>query len=639
MTKSRDLGNVAQSIATSLPTSLGSAGQTIVVNTGADGLTFADAGSSVTVVENLTGLGNITSPSAGDMALVTDLNNIYVRKTAGWYLIATITNQGPQTVAITMSGGGGGDSSAYTLATDGSTTSTATGSADPDREADTLTWSASAGTSTAFAATLTDGGSAVNITTSADTSTVLATISQSSNVFTITPSSSTTAPNGGTFSVTFAVTDGINTSVDNSTTFTLDFPPNYSGSPSSTVITSGSWVDGDKIGFSMDMDATGDTIVIGSTDPDYNSSTPSSGEAYVYERTGTNSWSQVKNITPSDANAAFDTYACDLDISGDGNYIVAGMDNDDDTQTNSGAIYVWYKGTGGSWSGGTQQAKKKGSVVENGGNFGSSVAIDYDGNTIAVGASGEDVGYTNGRRGAVYILTRSGTTWTQQARLLASDYTSYHFGQFGTGVSLSSDGNTLAVTASGAYNASNQSVGAVYIFTRSGSTWTQQKKLNPSETQTSTNFGKDGSVEISADGKYVIVGAPNYTESGNSSEGTAYIFYEGATSWASTGAQQARLVQANGYASDLFGVNVDISDDGSMAVVGAWQHDYPNGTQQGACYVFTRAGTSWSQQAKLYNNSGDLCGSSVSISGDNAYVAAGLPNYNTNRGGLKVWKG
>ena len=54
MTKSRDLGNVAQSIATSLPTSLGSAGQAIVVNTGANGLEFGDAGSSVTVVESLT---------------------------------------------------------------------------------------------------------------------------------------------------------------------------------------------------------------------------------------------------------------------------------------------------------------------------------------------------------------------------------------------------------------------------------------------------------------------------------------------------------------------------------------------------------------------------------------------------------
>ena len=637
MSKNRDLGNLAQTVAVNLPTTLGTAGQTLVVNTGSDGLTFADAGSSVTVVSDLTGLGNIASPSAGDMALVTDLNNIYVRKTAGWYLIATITNQGPQTVAITMSGGGGGDSSAYTLASDGSTTSTATGSADPDREADTLSWSASAGTNTAFAATLTDGGGAVNITTSTNTSTVLATISQSSNVFTITPSSSTTAPNGGTFSVTFAVTDGINTSVDNTTVFTLDFPPNYSGSPSSTVITSGSWVDGEKLGFAIDLDTDGDTLIIGSSSAK-NGSTQSTGEAYIYERTGDNTWSQQKNVTASDANTAFDLFGGDVAISGDGNYAVIGMQGDDTTQSDSGAIYIWYKGTG-SWSGGTQQAKKQASVVETGGSFGFSVAIDSDGDTIVAGAPYEDVGYTNGGRGAAYVFTRSGTTWSQQARLTINDYGSYGWHQLGTGCTISGDGNTIALAARDGQDGSGNNIGAVYVFTRSGSTWTQQKKLLPSGTQTMTKFGFDGAIKISSDGNYIIVGAQWANVSGNSFEGQAWIFYKGATSWASTGALQARIEQSSGYAQDQFGIDVGISDDGSMAVVGAQQHDYPNGSQQGACYVFTRAGTSWSQQAKLYNNASDLCGSSVAISGDNAYVAAGLPNYNTNRGGFKVWKG
>lgn len=619
------------------PSSLGTAGQTLLVNSGATGLEFGDAGSSVTVVQNLTGLGNITSPAAGDMALVTDLNNIYVRKTAGWYLIATITNQGPQTVAITMSGGGGGDSSAYTLASDGSTTSTATGSADPDREADTLTWSASAGTSTAFAATLTDGGSAVDITTSADTSTVLATISQSSNVFTITPSSSTTAPNGGTFSVTFAVTDGINTSVDNTTTFTLDFPPNYSGSPSSTVVTSGSWVNGDKIGFAIDLDADGDTLIIGGSSAK-TGTTSATGEAYIYTRSGDNSWSQQKNVTASDANTGFDLFGGDVAISGDGNYAVIGMQGDDTSQSDSGAIYIWYKGTG-AWSGGTQQAKKQASVVEQGAGFGFSVAIDSDGDTIVACAPSENVGYINGSRGAAYVFTRSGTTWTQQARLTISDYGSYGFQQVGTGCSISGDGNTIALAARNGQDGSGNAIGAVYVFTRSGSTWTEQKKLLPSGTATGTKFGYEGAIEISSDGNYIIVGAQWAAVSGNSTEGQAWIFYKGATSWASTGALQQRIEQTNGYASDIYGISVDISDDGSMAVVGAQQHDYPNGTQQGACYVYTRAGTSWSEQAKLYDGASYILGSSVAISGDNAYVAAGMPNYNTNRGGFKVWKG
>jgi len=503
------------------PSSLGTAGQTLLVNSGATGLEFGDAGSSVTVVQNLTGLGNITSPSAGDMALVTDLNNIYVRKTAGWYLIATITNQGPQTVSIALSGGGGGDSSAYTLASDGSTTSTVTGSADPDREADTLTWSASAGTSTAFAATLTDGGSAVNITTSADTSTVLATISQSSNVFTITPSSSTTAPNGGTFSVTFAVTDGINTSVDNTTTFTLDFPPNYSGSPTSATYGPSGLAANDRIGWSIDMDSDGNTIVVGSDYPDSNN-----GEAYVYERWDDTNWAQRKLLIPSDIGSSYDLFANDIAVSGDGNYVVGGSEADDDGQSNSGSIYIWYKGTG-NWTGGTQQAKKQASVVENGASFGSAVDIDSDGDTIIAGAPGEDVGGTN--RGAAYVFTRSGTTWTLQARLLASDYYNNTYGQFGCAVAISGDGNTVAIGAKSAVDGSSVQKGAFYIFTRSGSTWTQQVKLYPSDNEASVDFANNGSIDISSDGNYVIVGARYADIGSDTNEGTAYIYYKGAT--------------------------------------------------------------------------------------------------------------
>jgi len=630
-TKSRDLGNVAQSIATSLPTSLGSAGQTIVVNSGENGLEFGSAGSSVTTVQNLTGLGNITSPAAGDMALVTDLNNLYVRKTAGWYLIATVTNQGPQSVSVALSGGGSGTSSAYTLATDGSTTSTATGSADPDREADTLTWSASAGSGTAFASTLSDGGSAVNITTSANTSTVLATISQSSNVFTITPSSSSTAPGGGTFLVTFAVTDGINTSVDNTTTFTLEFPADYSAATSLGILYPSGLSQGDKIGYAIDMDADGDTLVVGSWYPN-----SYQGEAHVYERTSATAFTYRKLIVPSDI-ANSDYFSRNVAVSGDGNYIVSGSSYDDTYNTNTGSVYIWYKGTG-NWSGGSQQAKKNPSTYENGGNFGYSVAIDNDGDTMIVGAPFESVGGTN--RGACYIFTRTGTaSWSQQARLLANDYTSYTYGALGIGVAISGDGNTVAI-GSEHINSSSQNVGAVYIFTRSGSSWTQQKKLNPNTTETGTRFSNNSAIAISSDGNYVIVGAEWADVGSNTNAGAAYIFYKGATSWASTGAQQARLEASDGNAYDGFGVAVDISDDGRLATIGSYTHDYPNGAQQGACYVFNRTGTSWSQQAKLTENfTYGLLGTSVAIAGDESYVAAGIPQYNSNRGGFKVWKG
>ena len=119
--------------------------------------------------------------------------------------------------------------------------------------------------------------------------------------------------------------------------------------------------------------------------------------------------------------------------------------------------------------------------------LGISVSISSDGNTALVGAHGNS-SYT----GAVYVFTRSGSTWTQQQKLTASDGATYD--RFGWSVSLSSGGNTALV---GAYFKSSR-IGAAYVFTRSGSTWTQQQKLVPGDSATSDYFGY--SVSISSDG-------------------------------------------------------------------------------------------------------------------------------------------
>ena len=606
MTKSRDLGNVAQSIATSLPTSLGSAGQAIVVNTGADGLEFGDAGSSVTVVESLTALGAISSPSAGDMALVTDLNKIFVRKAAGWYLIATVTNQGPQSVSIAISGGGTGTSSAYTLADNGTTTSSVTGSVDPDPEADDLTWSAAAGTSTAFSASLTDGGGSVNITTSTDTSTVLATISQSSNVFTLTPSSSTTAPSGGTFAVTFSVTDGVNTSVDNSTTFTLNFA-SWSGASQQAKLVGSDTAAGDYAGWSSYISTDGNYAIVGARLHD--SPSQYAGAAYVYVRSGT-SWSQQAKLTASDA-ATYNFFGENVALDSDGDTAIIGASAEDTTYSDSGAAYVFVR-SGTSWS---QQAKLKPNDLAASDQLGYKVAISDDGNTVAVASPYIDATYTDA--GAVYIFTRSGTSWSQQAKLTASDKAAND--NFGFDVALSGDGNTLLV---GAHldDSTYTDQGAAYVFTRSGSTWSQQAKLTASNAQQSDQFGR--SLDLNEDGNYAIVGS--YAVQ-------VYIFTRSGSTWS----QQQVIANPDSTANN-FGFDVSINSDGDLFLAGARLDAGSGYSNGGAAYFYSRSGTTWSQESKVYASDaaiGKFFGASVSISdGDSAIIGA----YNADAGYIFV---
>ncbi|WP_298213377.1 FG-GAP repeat protein, partial [Acidovorax sp.] len=192
----------------------------------------------------------------------------------------------------------------------------------------------------------------------------------------------------------------------------------------------------------------------------------------------------------------------------------------DNTATNAGAVYVFTR-SASAWS---QQAYVKASNTEAYDNFGTSVALSGDGNTLAVGAYLEDSSATsiNGNQtdntatnaGAVYVFTRSASTWSQQAYVKASN-TGAGDG-FGTSVALSGDGNTLAVGASGegsnaqgiggdhGNNAAGNS-GAVYVFTRSASTWSQQAYVKASNTGVGDYFGY--SVALSDDGNTLAVPA------------------------------------------------------------------------------------------------------------------------------------
>jgi hypothetical protein len=344
--------------------------------------------------------------------------------------------------------------------------------------------------------------------------------------------------------------------------------------------------------FGMRVSISGDYAIVGAIGDDDKGA--DSGSAYIFKRDGTG-WVQQQKLTASDGNAG-DRFGQSVFISGD--YAIVGAYFDDDKGTDSGSAYIFFR-SGTSWS---QQAKLTASDGAAGDLFGNSVSISGD--YAIVGANQDDV---NGMvdSGSAYVFLRSGTSWSQQAKLTASDGAAVDL--FGRSVSISGD---YAIVGADYDDDNGSASGSAYVFLRSGTSWSQQAKLTASDGAAGDRFGWS----VSVSGDYAIVGA--YGD--NSSKGSAYIFKWDGSTWS----EEAKLTASDGAGSDYFGYSVSISGD--YAIVGA-DYDDDKGSDSGSAYVFLRSGTSWSEQAKLLASDGaasDYFGISVSISGDYAVVGA-----------------
>jgi hypothetical protein len=284
----------------------------------------------------------------------------------------------------------------------------------------------------------------------------------------------------------------------------------------------------------------------------------------------------------------------------------------------SGAVYVFVHSST-EW---VLQEPLKPPDAEMGDAFGNSLAMSSDGNTLAVGANGDD-GFT----GAVYVFVRTNGVWTPQPPLKASDAAPAT--AFGVGVAMSDDGKTLAVGADG----KDSFAGAVYVFTRMGSGWSETQ-LKASDTGAGDTFGN--SVALSDDGNTLAVGAPAKDSGSTSNVGAAYVFIRSDSKWS----QDADLKASNAGAQDFFGNSVAMSGDGNTVTVGAYKEKSAatgidgNGADDsapdaGAVYVFARSDQSdpnWPQQAYLKASNahkGGSFGSRVALSDDGSILAVG----------------
>lgn len=306
---------------------------------------------------------------------------------------------------------------------------------------------------------------------------------------------------------------------------------------------------------------SGDTAVVGALGDTVGTSV-NQGSIYVYTRAGT-TWTLQQKITATDG-ATNDYFGRSLAVAGD-TIVVASVQADIATSVDQGAAYVYFR-TGTTWA---QQAK----LVANDGAsldyFGESVAINGD--SIIVGAS-EDTTGTNVQQGSAYVFTRSGTTWTQQAKLVAGDATAFDY--FGYSVSI--DNNTAAIGTLQDVG-SNFQQGSAYVFTRSGTTWTQQQKLTAVDGASGDSFGN----AIFVAGDTVMVGAAGDTNGSNMRQGSAYLYARTGTTWA----QSQKLTATDGGAEDSFGAGVAFT--ANNAVVGSIGDTIGTNTLQGSAYIFS----------------------------------------------------
>jgi hypothetical protein len=343
---------------------------------------------------------------------------------------------------------------------------------------------------------------------------------------------------------------------------------------------------GDEFGSSVDISKDGTTAIIGArSDEDPNG--PSAGSAYVFSSAG-GDWDQQAKIVAEDGDSD-DLFGWSVDLSDDGTVAIIGAHNDDDpngttgdeddTYGGAGSAYVFSR-TDESWN---QQSKIFAEDGDPDDNFGASVSISGDGTTALVGANVDED--PNGpSAGSAYVFSSSGGNWEQQDKLTAEDGDSSD--NFGISLDIDANGTTALIGAGLDENLNGELAGSGYVFASSGGNWTQQTKLLADDGGSFDRFGI--SVSISGDGTTAVVGSYGDPES----PGIAYAFSSAGENWE----QQAKFNAADGDSDDSFGSYISLSDDGSVAIVGAYEDSDANGYRSGSAYVF---GTSESDSDRI----------------------------------------
>ena len=341
---------------------------------------------------------------------------------------------------------------------------------------------------------------------------------------------------------------------------------------------------GDRFGIAVSL--SGSTALIGANGKD--TGTIDEGCAYILEQ-GPTGWSEQARIVPTALTPRSDFgHSASLD----GDTALIGATGHFATGMIQGAAFVHVRSST-SWTQEAMLYPVDGYLDEL---FGFSVSLSKD--TALVGAPFKsDLAH---HAGAAYVFVRTGTAWTQQAKLVPADSTIFDY----CGWSVALDGGTALIGAKGR----NDGAGAAFVFTRTGTLWQEVAKLEPTVSSGLGNFGWN----VSLSGDTALVGQWNYHQ------GEVHVFVGNSGSWA----RQAVLAPEDPSSTADFGCGIDVS--GEVAVVGA-RYFQGIGINSGAAYEFVRSGTNWTRMTRLLASdasAGDVFGTSVSLSGRQMMVGA-----------------
>lgn len=348
---------------------------------------------------------------------------------------------------------------------------------------------------------------------------------------------------------------------------------------------------------------SGDTAVLGATGLTVMGKA-SAGGAYVFVRTGM-SWTEQAKLTSTDrdANALGDAIA----LSGD-TVVLGGRFVDVAGKVYAGAAYVFVR-SGTTWA---QQAKLANPVPVALDYFGTSVAVSGD--TVLVGSPRTEAAGKSDA-GVAYVFVRSGTTWTKQAELLAGDIGIQ--GNFGNAVALNGDEAVIGAPWQSGPGRRLRS-GEVYLFSRSGTTWTQTASLQASDGATDDHLGDS----VAFSGNVLIAGAPEADLPGSKLDaGAAYLFTRSGMTWTQT----AKLTAPDAALGDAFGTSVAATTD--TVAISAPKADLMGKANAGAAYLFVNNAGTWDFVSKVVASdsiAGMLFGQALALQGNTLIAGASL---------------
>ncbi|WP_192954724.1 FG-GAP repeat protein [Gallaecimonas mangrovi] len=347
----------------------------------------------------------------------------------------------------------------------------------------------------------------------------------------------------------------------------------------------------DYFGVSVALSGDGKTMVVGAY-----ATNSYKGSATVFAQASDGSWSEQAQLLPTTSSTG---YGFGTALSEDGNVMVIG----------GYARAHIYNRSGDTW---TLITTLHPTGITSTDYFGWNLGLSADGTHLAVSASGAKT---------VYVFGESGGTWSEQVQL-TSDTSDWGYGK---SLSMSDDGSTLAVGCQG------EDLGYVYLYDNDSGSWTEQTKIQASGLDANGGFGSG--VALNGDGTTLAVGATYQ----NDYAGKAYVFTKSGSSWT----QVAELAASNGESDDYFGEHLDLTKDGTTLAVtatyeagnstginGADNNDLPGATNNetgGAAYIFKQASDgSWSQKAYIKGTNAAYYQRAISLAYDGTLAVGAL---------------